>query len=91
MKFRHPLPSVLIQRAASFVEFANGGAVCHARLTDGTIHPGLLISNSGAIVAMRGQDELPFDVADIDDLYQTANDCAPQNRRDWKFFDEWSA
>ena len=91
MKFRYPLPASLVQRAASFEDFANGGAVCHVRLADGTVHAGVLLSNALAIIAMRGHDELPFAVADVSELFQTDEDRAPAERGNWKFFDEWPA
>jgi hypothetical protein len=89
VKYRYPLSSSLGERAASFEEFANGGAQCHARLNDGSVHEGLLISNSMAVIAMRGHTELPFPVDAIAELFQSDDDKNPRQRDEWQFFDKW--
>ena len=89
MKHLHPLGATLSSQASAFVEFANGGAQCHARLTDGTVHSGLLISNSIAIIAMRGWKTLPFQVESVAQLFQTEEDKNPLDRAGWQFFDVW--
>jgi len=90
VQYRYPLPERLVEQALKLQEFANGGAQCHARLRDGTSQPGILISNATAIIAMRGQNALPFPIDEITEVYQTDDDCSPIQRGDWKFFDEWS-
>ena len=90
MKFRYPLLPELSAQATRLVEFANGGTQCHARLKDGTVLSGLLISNGSAIVAMRDQDQLLFPVDTIAELFQSGDDCNPQERGGWKYFDKWS-
>ncbi len=90
MRYRYQMPAPLKEQALHLEEFANSGAQCHARLRNGTVQPGLLISNATAIIAMRGQDELPFAVEDIAELYQTEEDRSPEQRGSWRFFDEWS-
>ena len=91
MRYRYPLPKRLVNEAATFAEFANGGAQCHARLRDGSVQAGLLVSNASAIVAMRNQTELPFEPEDIASLFQTEEDRSPSSRGDWRFFDVWDA
>lgn len=90
MQYRYPLPNRLVEAASKLQEFANGGAQCHARLRNSTIRPGILVSNASAIIAMRGQNELPFSIDEITELYQTDDDCSPKQHGIWKFFDEWS-
>jgi len=91
MQFRYPLPERLIAQALALTEFANGGAQCHARLRSGTVHPGLLLSNGTAIIAMRGHTLLPFEVSEIESLFQTDEDQSPTTRSGWEFFDKWNA
>jgi hypothetical protein len=91
MNHRHPLPTRLVEQANALVEFANGGAQCHVRLRDGRLLPGVLVSNSTAIVAMRGFKDLPFRVEDIQALEQLDDDAAPSTRADWHFFDNWAS
>jgi hypothetical protein len=64
-------------------EFANGGAQCHARLRDGVVHSGLLVSNGAAIIAMRGHVVLPFETSEIEAVFQTDEDRSPQIRGGW--------
>jgi hypothetical protein len=90
VQFRYPLTAGLAAQAADLEEFANGAAQCHVRLNNGSVHAGVLIGNGSAIVAMRGQDELPFPVTEIDALFQSHDDKSPPQRGEWKFFDAWS-
>jgi hypothetical protein len=89
MQFRYPLPAYLSDQALALSEFANGGAQCHVRLKDGTVHSGLLISNATAIVALRGHHDLPFSVDSVALLFQTDEDRSPVVRGDWEYFDAW--
>lgn len=91
MRYQHPLPPRLVQQALSLVEFANGGAQCHAKLRDGTVVCGLLISNATAIIAMRGHRQLPFSVDDVVDLYQVEADRNPVERGEWEYWDDWNS
>jgi len=90
MKHLYPLGEDLIRQASAFEEFANGGAQCHAQLSDGTLYSGLLISNSSAIVAMRGHKTLPFKIEAVSKLFQADEDRNPVDRSDWHFFDDWT-
>ena len=83
------LDELLLQNQSDF--FANGAAQCHARLHGGTVHPGLLLSNGTAIIAMRGHALLPFEVSEIESLFQTDEDQSPTTRSGWEFFDKWNA
>jgi hypothetical protein len=89
--YRYPLGDHLIAQALAFEEFANGAAQCHARLSDGSVHSGLLVSNATAITAMRDHSDLPFAVTAIQSLFQTEEDRSTPHRTHWKFFDEWTA
>ena len=91
MKLCHALPAHLTEQALTLHEFANGGAQCHARLKDGTVHSGLLVSNATAIIAMRGHHDLPFAVDSVALLFQTDEDRSPKVRGDWEFFDAWTS
>ena len=89
MEHRYTVPVQLRAKVASLEEFANGGAQATARLKDGRIFSGLLISNSKAIVALRGYADLPFSPNDIEDLYQTDEDKKPKEKGNWQFWDKW--
>ena len=89
MNFRYPLPQQLSLQAASLEEYASGAVQCHAELREGFVHSGLLVSNASAIVAMRGETELPFTVDSIVRLFQTTEDKSPFQRGDWGYFDNW--
>jgi hypothetical protein len=90
MQFRYKLPPHLTDQALALEEFANGGAQCHVRLKDGTVHSGLLVSNATAIVAMRGHRDLPFSVDSAAALFQTDEDRSPVVRGNWEYFDAWA-
>jgi hypothetical protein len=91
MQYRYPLAEPLTSQAAGFAEFANGAAQCHAKLKDGSLHAGLLLSNATAIIAMRGHVSLPFEVSKIVSLFQTQEGQSPNVQARWEFFDEWRA
>src|SRR5262245_50547722 len=90
MRYKHELPAHLQAQAVALAEFANGAAQCHAKLHDGSIHGGLLVSNATAIIAMRGHSSLPFPLAAIALLLQQEDDKNPRNRGGWEYFDNWS-
>jgi hypothetical protein len=90
MQFCYKLPAHLTDQALALEEFANGGAQCHARLKDGSIHSGLLVSNATAIIAMRGHHDLPFSVDSVTSLFQTDEDRSPVVRGNWEYFDAWA-
>jgi len=89
MNYRYKLPQVLIDKASSFCEFANGGAQATIELKNGKVFKEALISNSMAIIAMRGFSMLPFEVEEISDIYQTEEDKNPKERGGWEFWDQW--
>jgi hypothetical protein len=89
MDYRYTVPAQLKEKVATFEEFASGGTQATARLKDGRIFNGLLISNCTAIVALRGYPDLPFSPSDIEDLYQTDEDKNPKERGNWQFWDKW--
>jgi hypothetical protein len=80
MNYRCALPGPLKEVALTFHEFANGGAQATVELKDGRKFEKVLISNSTAIIAVRGFEEPPFDVEDIARLYQTDVDKNPTER-----------
>ena len=79
----------LIDIAASFQEFANGGMQVSAKTKDGKIYHQILLSNCKHIVAMRGQTDLPFSVNDIVKLFQTEEDKNPKQKGNWNYWDDW--
>ena len=89
MKYKHDLPKQWVDKVSGFEEFANGAAQVTIRTKDGKVHERVLISNSSALVAMRGKKELPFAIQDIAEIYQSVEDCNPQVRDDWTFWDDW--
>ena len=89
MQFRYKLPAHVTDQALALEEFANGGAQCHARLKDGSVHSGLLVSNATAIIAMCGHHDLPFSVDSVTSLFQTDEDRSPVVRGNWEYFAAW--
>ena len=91
MNFRHPLPLCLQEQAIALTEFANGAAQCHVKLCDGRLLPGALISNSSALVAIRGFKSLPFKIEEVQALVQMEDDTRPVERGNWDYFDDWTS
>jgi hypothetical protein len=85
------LAAHITDQARALDEFANGAAQCHVRLSDGSVHSGVLVSNAIAIIAMRGHSELPFPVDSVVALFQTDADRTPTARGGWEFFDAWAS
>jgi hypothetical protein len=89
MTFKYNLPASLIEKVSHLEQFANGGTQVTVKLKNGSIHRQVLISNSTWIVAMRDQDDLPFEPAEIEDIFQNEEDKNPKERGGWKFWDDW--
>jgi hypothetical protein len=87
--FKYALPKCWIDKISSFTEFANGAAQVSIKIKNGNFFNQILISNSTYIVAMRGHKELPFDVNDIVEIFQTNEDKNPKQRGDWFYWDSW--
>lgn len=89
MNYKHPLSDSLINTVKSFKEFANGAAQATVILDDGRVFKKALISNSKAIIALRGYTDLPFTIGEIQEIYQTEEDLNPKDISNWQFWDEW--
>ena len=74
---KYKLSESQIGRVSSMEEFANGGAQVSVRLRDGRIFREVLISNSTWVVTIRGFDNLPFKLEEIDEIFQTGEDKIP--------------
>lgn len=90
MEYKYTLQRSLVDKIAKMSEFANGGAQVRIRTKDGVIHEGILVSNCMYVIAMRGHSELPFDLEDIEEVFQTEEDKNPVIRGGWEFWDDWS-
>ena len=69
MKYKHELTQELKDKAVEFGEFSHGGSQATIQLKDGRIFEEAIISNCSAIIAMRGYEDLPFEISDIKDIY----------------------
>lgn len=89
MNFRYRLPDVWINKISSMEEFANGATQVTLRLKDGREIPGVLVSDATYVIAVRGFEDLPFHLTDIDDVVQNATDKSPSERGGWRYWDDW--
>ena len=89
MEYRYKLTGALRAEAARFCEFRNGGAQVTIKLSNGKVYKEALISNSMAIIALRGHEQLPFEVAEISSIYQTEEDKHPKDTSGWVYWDKW--
>ena len=88
MKFKYALPVDLVYKVAGMKEFANGATQVTVRLKDGREIFGVLVSNATYLVATRGYKDLPFQVGEIEDLYQRDEDRSPC-ATGWFYWDDW--
>ena len=89
MKFKYRLPDFWIEIVSNMEEFANGATQVSIKTKDGQNFNEILISNSTWIIAMRGCTDLPFNINDIVEIYQTEEDKQPKERGGWHFWDNW--
>lgn len=87
--FKYQLPKNWVNKVASFSEFANGATQVSIKVKSGAIFGKILISNCMYIVAMRDHQSLPFEIADIVDIFQTDTDKNPQQKGGWFYWDRW--
>jgi hypothetical protein len=83
MKHKYKLSDELIHKASYFHEFANGAAQATVLLKDGSRFNKALISNSTALIAIHGYKDLPFNVQDISDIFQSIEDINPKETGGW--------
>ena len=89
MEYKYKLTDELIQKASHFHEFANGAAQASVLLKDGKQFNKVLISNSTALIAVRGYKDLPFNIQEISDIFQSNEDINPKETGGWEFWDKW--
>ena len=89
MNFRYRLSDVFINTISSFEEYANGAMQVTMLLKDGREFPGILISDATYVIAIRGFKNLPFDLAEIYDIFQIPSDKSPKERGEWQYWDDW--
>lgn len=89
MEYRYKLSEDLSYKASHFSEFRNGAAQATIILKNGRQYPKALISNSIALIALRGHKDLPFNIHEISDILQTKEDKNPKETDNWEFWDKW--
>lgn len=87
MKFKYRLSESWISKVAKLEQFARGATQVSIELKDGRVFRKVLISNSTYIVAARGLKYLPFEMDDIRNIFQFAEDKTPVQRDGWEFWD----
>jgi hypothetical protein len=86
MQDKYKLSARWIEAVAKMSEFAMGGTQVTVKLRNGTVFDGVCVSNCEDIIAVKGFTEIPFDVNEIAEIYQTIEDERPKERGGWKFF-----
>lgn len=89
MEYKYKLTNDLVHKASYFHEFANGAAQATVVLKDGRQFNNVLISNSTAFIAIRGYKDLPFNIQEISDIFQSKEDIYPKETSGWEFWDKW--
>ena len=89
MTFKYQLPESWIKKVVKLEEFAHSATQVSIELKDGRVFRKVLILNSTYIVAARGLRYLPFEMAEIRNIFQFAEDKNPAQRDGWEFWDKW--
>jgi len=85
------LPESVYKRDGPFDEFKQDASIISVETVDGKVFSGILILYPNYIVAMRGQDIIPFDPAMIDRAFQTDADKKTRSSSDWTLWKHpWS-
>jgi hypothetical protein len=87
VKFKYRLPENWVKKVATLEEFAGGATQVSIELKDGRVFRKVLILSSMHIVAARGLKYLPFEMDDIRNIFQFADDRTPAQRDGWEFWD----
>lgn len=89
MKFKYRLPENWVKKVARLEKFENSSTQVSIELKDGRVFRKVLIANSTYIVAARGLKYLPFEMDEIRNIFQFAEDRTPAQRDGWEFWDVW--
>jgi hypothetical protein len=87
VKFKYRLPESWIEKVVKLRQFADGATQVSIELKDGRVFRKILISDSTHIVAARGLRDLPFEIAEIRNIFQFAEDKNPTQRDGWQLWD----
>jgi hypothetical protein len=91
MRFKYKLPDYWVNKVRTMEEFANGATQVTVRLKDGTKFHEVLISDATFLIAVRGFEDLPFELSEIDDITQDGLDKNPVTRGGWRYWDDWGS
>lgn len=89
VKFKYRLPESWVKKVATLEEFETGATQVSIELKDGRVFRKVLVASSTYIVAARGLKYLPFEMDDIRNIFQFAEDRTPAQRDGWQFWDAW--
>ena len=89
MKYKYTLNNNWIKKILTMEEFRNGASQVTIRLKNNIIYEQVLISNSKHIIAIKGYNDLPFNLDDIDEIYQRDLDKKPEETGGWVYWDKW--
>jgi hypothetical protein len=67
-----PFPEPLADRIASFPEIHMGVNRITVELRDGSTVTGVLVAWSGQVLRVEGKTDVPFDMADVVDVYDAS-------------------
>jgi hypothetical protein len=80
------LPEDVVQRDGPFREFKQDAAFVSVELKDGRLFHHVLILYPGQIIAMKGQDTLPFEPNQVKRVFQTEDDLKMRSDSRWTFW-----
>ena len=70
----YTLPKQFVNSVVNMGEFRPGGTIVSVKLKDGTTVSGLLISTYQWFIGHGELKDIPFDVSDIEEVFQTSEE-----------------
>lgn len=80
------LPEDVVQTDGPFQEFKQDAAFVSVELRDGRVFHHVLVLYPRQIIAMKGQDTLPFDPNQVKRAFQTEDDLKMRSDSRWTFW-----
>jgi hypothetical protein len=88
---QYEIPPAIVERDGPFSEFKQNASIVSVELADGCTVDQVLLIAPNEVWAVRDNDHMPFNPAQVVRVFQTPRDLETRTTSDWVFFGKRNA